>query len=129
MILLELYIRKADGFIVMYDTTDEDSLYSIDKYYQKIYSIKEVKKAAIVIAGSKLDVGNKKYIAEAKEYAKSRNVPHIETSAKEMFNVDEVFEALVLEIRSGVHIYKLWEQLKSGKEIIIMKGDKPCIII
>ncbi|XP_023327347.1 ras-related protein Rab-21 [Eurytemora carolleeae] len=78
-----IYYRDANGAVLVYDITDEDS-------FQKVQSwVRELKKMlgdeiSIVIVGNKTDLVNKRVIKreDAESYAASVGAQHYLTSAK-----------------------------------------------
>jgi len=87
-----IYYRDADGALLVYDITDEDS-------FQKVRNwVKELRKIVgseipIVIAGNKCDMEKNRHVKEdeADSYAQTVGALYIETSAKLNRNVEQVF--------------------------------------
>ena len=94
-----LYYRNADGAILVYDCTDEDTFDRVRRW------IKELQKAAnpniqIVICGNKADREKERQIPEAKAntFAKKYSAEHFSTSAKTNLGVDEAFLHLIRSV-------------------------------
>jgi small GTP-binding protein len=96
------YIRDADGFILVYSITDRSSYEDIKKFFNKILTIRDSNKEAIVIFGNKSDLIEQREVAtmEGQELAQKLKCSFFETSAKMKTNVEEGFYSLVRELRS-----------------------------
>jgi small GTP-binding protein len=92
------YFRNAEGVILAYDVTDDNSFVSLKSW---ITSIKENCKTEIpkIIIGNKVD-SEKRAVSmkQAKQFAESNKVKNFEVSAKNNVNVTEAFNSLFLEI-------------------------------
>jgi len=87
-----IYYRDANGAILVYDITDQDS-------FQKVKSwVKELKKMlgpsiCLCIAGNKTDLDKQRTVSaeDAESYAKLVGAHHFHTSAKLNHNIEELF--------------------------------------
>jgi small GTP-binding protein len=96
-----LYYRNADGAVLVYDCTDEDTFDRVRRW------VKELRKAAsphlqLVLCGNKADRERERQVEveRAEAYARKQDAVHMPTSAKSNLNVDEAFMTL---IRNVVH--------------------------
>jgi len=94
------YYRGAHGIILAYDVTDRSSFQNVRHWLQEIgrYAKPGVK---VLLVGTKCDLVEKKVVSheEAKELAEDLgNLPFLETSSKNLVNVDEAFQAMAREI-------------------------------
>eukprot|EP01039_Chlorochromonas_danica_P009416 gene9416-10403_t len=92
------YYRGADGIIVVYDVTNEESFKHINEWFLEVnrYASENCCK---IIVGNKVDLPNKVIPTEtAKAYADKLNMPFIETSAVTAANVDTAFETITRQL-------------------------------
>jgi Ras-related protein Rab-1A len=83
---------KAHGYILVYDITNRESFEHV-KYW-----LSEVKKngndeVPKIIVGNKADLDDQRLVTadELASFADDRNIPHMETSAKDGTNVSDMF--------------------------------------
>lgn len=93
------YYRGADGIIMVYDVTSQDSFDHVNDW------LKEVNRYAAegtckLLVGNKSDKSTDRVVAteQAKEYADDIGVPFLETSAKSASNVEEAFLTMAGEL-------------------------------
>ena len=95
------YYRGAQGIIVVYDITSQDSFDSIKIWLAEIdrYASENVDK---LLVGNKSDLEEKREVSfdMATEFASTLKVNCIETSAKEGSNVDDAFRNMAGTIMS-----------------------------
>eukprot|EP01121_Diplochlamys_sp_Union-15-3_P013496 TRINITY_DN4191_c0_g3_i1.p1 TRINITY_DN4191_c0_g3~~TRINITY_DN4191_c0_g3_i1.p1 ORF type:complete len:203 (+),score=33.73 TRINITY_DN4191_c0_g3_i1:621-1229(+) len=89
------YYRGAQGIIVVYDVTNQETFNNVQKWLSEIerYAGESVQKLLI---GNKCDLVNERKVPfeQAKEFANSLSLQCLETSAKKATNVDEAFIAM-----------------------------------
>jgi len=94
------YYRGAHGIIVVYDVTDQVTFNNVKQWLQEIdrYASDSVNK---LLVGNKCDMASKRAVehAVADEFAKSKNIPFLETSAKNSTNVETAFLTMAREIK------------------------------
>lgn len=94
------YYRGAHGICVVFDVTDMESFNNVKQWLQEIdrYASPDVNK---LLVGNKSDITDKKVVeyTAAKEFAKSLNIPFLETSAKNATNVEEAFLTMAKQIK------------------------------
>eukprot|EP01103_Thecamoeba_quadrilineata_P017784 TRINITY_DN6462_c0_g1_i1.p1 TRINITY_DN6462_c0_g1~~TRINITY_DN6462_c0_g1_i1.p1 ORF type:complete len:200 (-),score=25.09 TRINITY_DN6462_c0_g1_i1:99-698(-) len=93
------YYRGAHGIIVVYDVTDQVSFNNIKQWLQEIdrYATENVNK---LLVGNKCDLPNKSVDSKvAKEFAETKSIPFLETSAKNSINVENAFLTMAREIK------------------------------
>jgi len=114
------YMRKGDGFLLVFAVNNDKSYEDIKQFSQQIKKVKNVEKVPMVLVGNKCDLPTRNMdMAQAKDVAKSYSIPFIETSAKTRMGVDDAFYTLVREIRK--------DRLKSQRKD--KKHKKKCIIM
>ncbi|KAJ5074104.1 ras-related protein rab-37 [Anaeramoeba ignava] len=96
--LTKIYFRDANGVILVYDITREDSLERVKFLYQTIQDESQ-NGCAIILFGNKVDLENKRKveISKGEELAQSWNCSFFETSAKTRKNVKEGFKKILEE--------------------------------
>ena len=84
--------KKADGIIVIYDVTDRKSFENVKRWLDSIKAEIEGGTESLLI-GNKIDLVSERVVSqkEGEDIAKSKNIPFIETSAKESLNVKDAF--------------------------------------
>ena len=97
--IVSSYYRGANGVILTYSTTDNDSFIHLDTWRTEceLYAPENV---SIVLCGTKSDdVKNKQVsLEEGKNYAERYNYKFLETSSKSNTNVDEIFIEIAKEV-------------------------------
>lgn len=92
--LAPMYYRGAQGALILYDVTCEDSFNGAKSW------IKELKKhnptCYLLLVGNKCDLDNYRKISndEVEDFCSSNSIEHILVSAKSNINVEETFEKL-----------------------------------
>ena len=89
------YIKGASGIILVYDITQESSFNAINNW---IKLIKErTPNTNIVLVGQKCDLEEKRVISEekGKELADELGIEFFEISAKNDYNIKEMFDFLI----------------------------------
>jgi len=95
------YYRGAQGIILVYDCTDQESFSNVKQWMGEIdrYACENVNK---LLVGNKTDLINEKVVdqATAKAFADSMGIPFIETSAKNATNVEQCFLSMARDIKN-----------------------------
>lgn len=88
------YYRGADGGILVYDVTNEESFDKVDEYYHELREI--CGNIPLILLGNKIDLEDKRVVSTEKGKAKAEELGLLffETSAKENINVAKAFEEL-----------------------------------
>lgn len=129
------YYRGAHGVIVVYDVNDRKSFKNVEKWIKDIecYGSENISK---VLVGNKSDVEVKKAVTydEGKELADQLGLKFLETSAITAQNVEQVFIALVSEIKSRAAPstqdqmdFRGGNRLQTGKNISKFKNLGCCL--
>jgi small GTP-binding protein len=84
----------AEGALLVYDVTDEDSFERAQSWYKEL--IHEIgKDSPIILAGNKSDIINKTVSKESADaFARSKGIEHVNTSAQNGQNVEYIFTTL-----------------------------------
>ncbi|KAG8430265.1 hypothetical protein GDO86_018120 [Hymenochirus boettgeri] len=121
------YMRAGEGFIICYSITDSRSFHEAREFKQLIYRVRRTDNTPVVLVGNKSDLSRLRQVSKEEGVSLSRefNCPFFETSAAFRYYIDDVFHALVREIRRKeredalAHERKLkpsssvWKRLKS----------------
>jgi len=95
------YYRGAQGIIVVYDMTDQESFNNVKQWLNEIdkYASENVNK---LLVGNKSDLESKKVVdsATAQAFADEIGIPFLETSAKSATNVEQAFMTMAATIKS-----------------------------
>lgn len=98
----EQYMRKGDGFLLVYSVTDKQSFENIRNFYTQILRVKDRDSYPMLLVANKIDLVHLRKVTEdvGRELAAQLKIPYIETSAKDPpLNVDAAFHEVVRIIR------------------------------
>ncbi|XP_059165063.1 ras-related protein M-Ras-like [Physella acuta] len=98
----EQYMRKGDGFLLVYSVTDRQSFENISNFHTQILRVKDRDTFPMIIAANKVDLLHQRLVTEEQglHLAANLRVTYIETSAKDPpLNVDRAFHEVVRVIR------------------------------
>ncbi|KAJ3432313.1 ras-like protein [Anaeramoeba flamelloides] len=114
------YIKKGDGFIIVYSITSQASFDKVNKLIDLVLRCKDTDSFPIVILGNKNDLAEERNVAleEGRHLSKESGYPFYETSALKNNNITESFSALVVNLR------KKWDL-----EGLSKKKKKKCTIL
>ncbi|KAJ7263740.1 small GTPase superfamily [Mycena rebaudengoi] len=121
--LNDVYMKSANGFILVFSLTQEVSLKGVETLRDEIYQIKGQGSVPIVVAGLKSDLLYEREVdaATIESLSTQWNIPFYEVSAKRKWHADDVFEDLVRQLRQK---YPPDPVRKPGK-----RQQGPCIIM
>jgi GTPase KRas len=100
---------KSDAFLLVYDITNPNSLEALD-YFMEMIDIEEASREengetppVKIVAGNKCDLQAARQIKSPQglEYARKKGCGFMETSAREMVNIEETFACKSYFSRSG----------------------------
>uniref|UniRef100_A0A1I8IBI8 Ras-related protein M-Ras n=1 Tax=Macrostomum lignano TaxID=282301 RepID=A0A1I8IBI8_9PLAT len=98
----EQYMRKGDGFLLVYSVTDCKSFDDMRHFHTQILRVKDKEHYPMILVANKVDLVHSRRVCEeeGKQLASQLKIQYIETSAKDPpFNVDEAFHSVVQAIR------------------------------
>ena len=86
-------LRKADGVILVYDITSQESFRKIDFWIQELHN-KSRESKVLMLVGNKTDLDNEREVSfqQGEKKANEIGCPFMETSAKTNHNIKECFE-------------------------------------
>lgn len=95
------YMRAGEGFIICYSITDRRSFHEVREFKQLIYRVRRTDDTPVVLVGNKSDLKQLRQVSkeEGLSLAREFSCPFFETSAAYRYYIDDVFHALVREIR------------------------------
>ncbi|XP_036371559.1 GTP-binding protein Rit1 [Megalops cyprinoides] len=95
------YMRAGEGFIISYSITDRRSFQEARQFKQLIYRVRRTVDTPVVLVGNKSDLTHLRQVSveEGRGLAREFQCPFFETSAAFRYYIDEVFAALVRQIR------------------------------
>ena len=110
--------KDKDGILVVYDITDRDSFENLNVWLDEIEANSN-KKVSKLLIGNKTDLFDERKISynEAKDFAASKGMQYIETSAKTNYNVKEAFELLAQQIIDAKIAEEQEKKEKKDKQI------------
>ena len=93
------YFNSSNGFLLIYDITDKESLEHLNFWNAQI-QLNAPAKSKCVLLGNKCDLEGSRAVSieEGKIFAEKNKIKFFETSAKNGTNIDEAFEYLANEI-------------------------------
>ena len=122
----EVYNMKlADGFILLYSVTHQESLQKLHSFVDKIQKVKECEFIPMLVVGNKSDVESERAVTidEGFQFAATHNCPFFEASVKYGVNIDDPVHTLAREV--------IKFKTAAGhcrKEKTIAKKQKSCVV-
>ncbi|XP_036138296.1 ras-related protein M-Ras isoform X1 [Monomorium pharaonis] len=101
----EQYMRKGDGFLLVYSVTDKQSYQNIANFHTQILRVKDRDIYPMLLVANKVDLVHLRKVTEeqGRELAHRLGIPYIETSAKDPpLNVDAAFHEGMLDCFSNL---------------------------
>ncbi|KAJ8938880.1 hypothetical protein NQ318_016084 [Aromia moschata] len=99
----EQYMRKGDGFLLVYSVTDKNSYENITHFHTQILRVKDRDTYPMLLVANKVDLVHLRKVTEeqGRDLAHKLGIPYIETSAKDPpLNIDATFHEVVRIIRN-----------------------------
>jgi len=98
-------VRDADAFLLVYDITSHDSLVALDYFNDLIEMESEERSPELppqikFVAGNKVDLAHDRQVSSADglAWARSHGCGFMETSARNMVNIEETFALIVRRV-------------------------------
>ena len=91
-------IRLGDGFMIVYSVDIPKTFNQIRNWIDTVEDEVDITQKPILLVANKVDLERKVSHNEGYEFASTRNIKYIETSAKTGFNIKEAFNELYTEI-------------------------------
>ncbi|KAM3142513.1 hypothetical protein pb186bvf_005415 [Paramecium bursaria] len=108
--LTRAYYQGAAAAILVYDITDQQSFQNLYKWMEDIDN--NAAGAIMLLVGNKVDLAENRVVEKsvAAKFANDKNLPYIETSAKDGRNVEQAFSMLsqgtIINNEELIKIYK-----------------------
>ena len=98
-----MYYKGAKGAILVFDITSKTSFENIDKWLNELKKTSD-ENIQLILIGNKCDLNDNRVISQddAEVKCKDLNIPYMETSALNSFNVDKAFNYLIEQIASKI---------------------------
>jgi len=128
--LTKTYYKKAVGALIVYDITKKQTFDDINKWYQDIKENAE-EEVVLMLVGNKADLKHLREVEtqQAAEFAKTKNMAFIETSALDSTNVETAFQLIVQQIYTTFQKTKNPSQYQTkaigeGESIVLKEINK-----
>lgn len=94
------YYREADGILIIYDITKDNTFQGVKKWMEQIKENINCNNIVISLVGNKNDLEQLRVIKQedGQNLAKEYDIPFFETSAKDNVNIDKIFEYMAEEM-------------------------------
>ena len=93
---VNIYIKNADGIILMFDLSSERDFYNLPQFLNMITEYHELKKIPILLIGNKSDLDIKVDEKEIEKFLDKENfIGYFEVSCKNYKNVEESVDFMV----------------------------------
>ncbi|XP_029414821.1 ras-related protein Rab-17 isoform X3 [Nannospalax galili] len=116
-----LYFRGANAALLVYDITQEDSFHKAQQWLEDLEKEFSPGEVIVMLVGNKTDLGEEREVTfqEGKEFAESRSLLFMETSAKLNYQVSEVFGTVAREL-----LKKAGDQgsRQGGEAVVLTQG-------
>lgn len=95
-----LYFRGANAALLVYDITRKDSFHKAQQWLEDLEKEFHPGEVVVMLVGNKTDLSEEREVTfqEGKEFAESKNLLFMETSAKLNYQVSEVFGTVAQEL-------------------------------
>lgn len=95
-------MEYGDAYLLLFDITYQDSFQYAQGFYEKLLEFHKEKPFPLMLIGTKFDLDGQRNVTkeEALEYAKTIGKRYEETSAKDDYNISQVFQAILEEFQS-----------------------------
>lgn len=118
----EQYMRKGDGFLLVYSVTDMQSYENVRHFHTQILRVKDRDSYPMLLAANKVDLVHVRVVSEeaGRDLARIIGAPYIETSAKEPpLNIDRAFhEVRGFPAPAGLAMQALSERLSACPQLV-----------
>ena len=114
------YIKKANGILLMYEISSQESFNNIERWMETIKENSE-NKMIIVLIGTKCDLTVERVISKEKveELAQKYGIHFFETSSKDNINIQEAFYDIaeqIIEKNKGKNVFNNYLNLNKKQK-------------
>ncbi|ETO80300.1 hypothetical protein, variant 7 [Phytophthora nicotianae P1976] len=101
--LTSSYYRGAQGIVLVYDVARRDTFENLDLWLQEVevYSPAGGRDVVKLLVGNKIDKERVVSRREAEDWARSKGMLFVESSAKTKIGIQQVFNEVVQKVRDG----------------------------
>ncbi|KAG5214500.1 hypothetical protein JEQ12_000076 [Ovis aries] len=113
-----LYFRGASAALLVYDITRKDSFCKVQQWLKDLEEEFHPGEAVVMLVGNKTDLEEEREVTfeEGKEFAESKGLLFMETSAKRNYQVAEVFNAVGdVQVKPGCFLLRALQILAAVK--------------
>jgi len=101
------YYRGAQAIMFVYDVTNRDSFYNLNKWWREFMTYGDTKKCATMLVGNKIDLENRCVTKEeATAWAAMHDMFYDELSSKDATNLENVFNTLIQQLKKLPQVQK-----------------------
>lgn len=99
-----LYFRGANAALLVYDITRKDSFHKAQQWLEDLEKEFHPGEVVLMLVGNKTDLSEEREVTfqEGKEFAESKSLLFMETSAKLNYRVSEIFNTIAQELLQRV---------------------------
>ncbi|KAJ7307374.1 hypothetical protein JRQ81_009388 [Phrynocephalus forsythii] len=117
------YMRAGEGFILCYSIADRRSFLEVREFKQLIYRVRRTDETPVVLVGNKSDLESLRQVSkgEGADLAREFACPFFETSAAFRYYIDDIFHAVVREIRRKEKEAAMASEKKSRPRLSVWK--------
>jgi len=98
----ELYLKGADGFVLVYSITSEKSLRELEYIRKQVLQSQDRENIPMIVVGTKSDLTEEREVRRQsntlQEFKSSWKIPFFETSSKKDLGVTEAFHDLLRQM-------------------------------
>ena len=122
----QLYIDHGQAFVLVYAIDNKQSFRDVEPLLNQILDMKKTRNYPIIVVGNKSDLEDLREVDREQAERTTKDlwlVPHIQTSAKEDYNVTEMFRRVLRMINS----YQNKQQAAKRKQY--QKSESGCCVL
>ena len=119
------YYRGADGVVLTFDLTNQESFDNLKKWMEKLdrYTREDIPKILIGTKSDLIEARKVKYL-DALEFSNNNEIPYVETSSLDNENIDMAFFNLVKKIKKRTDRNKFYNTNVENTKSIILGNTK-----
>ena len=98
--IAKTYYLGVNGALLIYDITNEFSFQKVDFWYNDLKNNANIDEMFLCLVGNKMDLKQNRVVARetAEKYAKEKNIPYYEVSAKSGEGIKLLFDDIINKI-------------------------------
>ncbi|EDR26334.1 hypothetical protein, conserved [Entamoeba dispar SAW760] len=99
----DLYMKIANGFVLVYSITERSTYNSLDTIYNQIVKIRDTKDVPIIVVGNKCDLESQRAVSQddGKALADKYGADFLEVSVKYQIRISDILTTLIKRINSS----------------------------